>query len=183
MQHDLISSFICDECHYIPMDGRFLPKPFHTSVRDLVAKLWDNCPMLFYLATFNRPLEYHTSSMLHPAGLGNNNNGVPLLFGLGGDDIVVPDVSNFTLPTPFFTHSIRGTLGWSGIDITIGFSSDWKLALKGAVDYICAGLKVMVYCQSAALATDKVKPFCQLFFFLIWAVMTAMQYPLQAATE
>jgi hypothetical protein len=70
---------------------------------------------------------------------------------------------NFGLPTPFFTHSIRGTLGRSGIDITISFSSDWKSALKGVVDYIRAGLKVMVYCQSAALATDKVKPFCQVF--------------------
>jgi superfamily II DNA helicase RecQ len=156
LQHDLISAFVCDECHYIPTDGRFFRKQFHTSVRDLVAKLWDNCPMLFCSATFNRPLEHHTSAMLHPAGLGNNNNGLPLLFGLDGDDIVVPAVLNFGLPTPFFTHSIRGTLGRSGIDITISFSSDWKSALKGAVDYIRAGLKVMVYCQSAVLATDKV---------------------------
>jgi hypothetical protein len=163
INHKLISSFICDECHYIPTDGRFFRKQFHTSVRNLVAQLWDNCPMLFCSATFNRPLEYHTSLMLHPAGLGNNNNGVPLLFGLDGDDIVVPQDLNFGLPTPFFTHSIRGTLGRSGINISIGFSSDWKSALKGAVGYIRSGLKVMVYCQSAELAADKVKPFCQLF--------------------
>eukprot|EP00978_Attheya_sp_CCMP212_P008570 scaffold20148_cov59-Attheya_sp.AAC.2 len=149
------------QCHYIPTDGRFFRPKFHTSVRWLVHKLWDTAPMLFCSATFNRRLEYHTSVMLHlrcPL-----HHVISRSLGLDGPDIVVPASSSFDLPSPFFTSSIHGSLGRSGINIMITFSNEWKTAFSEAEPYLREGLKLMVYCQSANTAVDKVKPFSQAY--------------------
>eukprot|EP00978_Attheya_sp_CCMP212_P030383 scaffold111497_cov63-Attheya_sp.AAC.1 len=47
--------------------------------------------------------------------------------------------------------------------VKIIFSSDWKSVYKETEPYLHDGLKLMVYCQAATLAMDKVKPFSQSF--------------------
>jgi hypothetical protein len=159
MQNHLVSCFVVDECHYIPTDGRFFRPKFHSSVRRLVNDLWDSTPMLFCSATFNRPLQYHTSVMLHPSC--PSINAISSSLGLDGTDIVVPDAPNFGLPSPFFTSTIHGDLGRTGININIVLSNEWKSSFSEMDPYLRNGLQVMVYCQSAGMAVDKVKPFAK----------------------
>ena len=159
IQHHLISCFVVDECHYIPTDGRFFRPNFHTAVRQLVGKLWNVTPMLFCSATFNQQLQYQTSIMLHPSS--PSTIAVARSLGLDGPDIIVPDTLHFGLPTPFFTCSIHGSLGRSGINISVAFSNEWKSSFTDTDLYLRDGLQLMVYCQSSTTAVEKVKPFAQ----------------------
>jgi hypothetical protein len=97
--------------------------------------------------------------MLHPSS--PSTNAIAPSLGLDGPDIIVPDTLNFGLPTPFFTSTIHGSLGRSGINIIVAFSNEWKSSFTETDPYLRDGLQLMVYCQSSTTAVEKVKPFAQ----------------------
>ena len=146
-----------DECHYVTSAGRCFRPEFHTSIRALIGRLWNKCPMLFCSATMNKCSIHHLSLMLHPQS--PLSSSAKLMPDMGVDDpsLKLPLID--PLPTKFFTGIIWGNVGRQGINVNIEFTTDWVNSVKtNVVSYANNRCRVLGYCSSAMDAKDTVHP-------------------------
>jgi len=156
LKHGCITQLIIDEAHALVQDGRFFRPAFYTAIRRYVHMLWGKVTMLFLSATFNLPLRYHMSLMLHKDG--NDRDKLPSLLGVDDPNVPISNEPNFGLPTPFFTSFIYGWIARPKIRIRVTISSQYKSHLGDVVKTVRAKKKALVYCATAKMATDTVKP-------------------------
>ena len=157
ISRNLIRFMVVDECHYVTSAGRCFRPEFHTSIRALIGRLWNKCPMLFCSATMNKCSIHHLSLMLHPQSpLSSSAKFMPDM-GVDDPSLKLPLID--PLPTKFFTGIIWGNVGRQGINVNIEFTTDWVNSVKtNVVSYANNRCRVLGYCSSAMDAKDTVHP-------------------------
>jgi len=152
----MVHFFCVDECHYITNAGRYFCPEFFINIRFIVGRLWNQCPMLFLLASMNRVSMYHTSLMLHPESSMKTMGVFSLDLGLDDCSIHIPTID--LLPSKVFTALMWGKVARPGVDFIVDFTSSWLTALSvPLIEYTRHGCKAMGYYSSAVDARDTVK--------------------------
>ena len=152
---NLVRFMVVDECHYVTSVGRHFRPEFYTSIRALVGRLWNKCPMLFCSATMNKCSIYHTSLMLHPQSPFSSAALFPVDLGMDDPSFTPPVID--PLPSKFFTGVVWGKVGRCGIDVQIEFSTNWVNSVKPmVVMYANKRCCIMGYCLSPLDAKDNV---------------------------
>ena len=148
--------FCVDECHHITNTGRYFRPEFFINIRFIVDRLWNQCPMLFCLATMNRVSMYHTSLMLHAES--SVKTTADFSTDLGLDNCSVHISTYDLMPSKFFTALMCEKVGCTSINFIVDFSSSWLKAVPvPLIEYTRHGCKAMGYCSSAVDARDTVK--------------------------
>ena len=110
--------FLCiNECNYIKSAGHHFRPDFYDSIRVVVARLWDQFPMLFFFFTVNKFSILHSSILLHPRLTYKSVKYLPADIGLENLTMKLRIVD--LLPSKFFAIIIWSNVGRDEIDVVV----------------------------------------------------------------
>jgi len=112
---NLVRLMVVDKCHYVTSVGRHIRPKFYTSIREMIGRLWNKCPMLFCSAPMNKCSIYHTPLILHPQSPYTSAATFPVDMGIDDSSFTPPLID--PLPSKFSTGVVWSNAGRLGIDV------------------------------------------------------------------